>query len=131
MFGQKRRNIYPTLVKAEYNNRLWFYNWQLEWYEANLFAFRMANAGQKAGSFNPVLLAGNQVNGFKRMGKAAKMSKAKKLVKLYTLGAPLLFTKYIYYASTPADFPRIVLRDEVNKRLGKKLRKREYKKKSK
>jgi len=22
MFGQKSRNIYPTLVKAEYNNRL-------------------------------------------------------------------------------------------------------------
>jgi hypothetical protein len=26
MFGQKKRNIFPTLIKAEYNNRLWYYN---------------------------------------------------------------------------------------------------------
>ncbi len=129
MFGQKKRNIYPTLVKAEYNNRLWFYTWTNEWYQSHLFAFRIANAGQKAGTFNPVLLAGNQVNGYVRTGKAAKMSKAKKLVKVFTLGVPLMFAKYIYHSNTPKGFPKIVLRDEVNKRLGKKLRKREYKKK--
>lgn len=26
LFGKKKRNIYPTLLKAEYNNRLWFTN---------------------------------------------------------------------------------------------------------
>ena len=40
--------------------------------------------GNKIGIFNPVLLAGNQTNGYVRVGKAAKIGKAKKLVKLYT-----------------------------------------------
>jgi len=46
--------------------------------------------------FNPVLLAGNQTNGYKRFGKASKIGKAKKLVKLYTLGVPLLFARFVY-----------------------------------
>ncbi len=129
LFGQKKRNIYPTLIKAEYNNRLWYYNWFDEWLHASFFARRMAVLGHKAGIFNPVLLAGNQTNGYKRVGKAAKIGKAKKLVKVYTLGVPLLFTRYIYLAHTPKGFPKIVLKDEVNKRLGKKLKKKEYKKK--
>lgn len=128
MFGQKSRNIYPTLIKAEYNNRLWYYNWYNEWYQASIFAKRMAYAGNKAGIFNPVLLASNQTNGYKRFGKASKIGKAKKLVKLYTLGVPLLFARFIYWSKTPRGFPKIQLKDEVNKRLGKKLRKREYKK---
>lgn len=129
MFGQKSRNIYPTLVKAEYNNRLWFYNWFIEWKQASYFAKRMAIMGNKIGIFNPVLLAGNQTNGYIRVGKAAKIGKAKKLVKLYTLGVPLLFARYIYWSSTPRGFPKILLKDEVNKRLGKKLRRIEYRKK--
>lgn len=84
----------------------------------------MARAGLKAGNFNPALLAGNQTNGYERVGKAAKIGKAKKLVKLYTLGVPLLFTRYIYSAKMPTDFPKIILRDEVNKKLGRKLRRR-------
>ena len=87
----------------------------------------MATLGPRAGSFNPVLLAGNQTNGYVRTGKAAKMSKAKKLTKVFTLGVPLLFATYIYKSNTPRGFPKLVLRDEVNKRMGKKLRKRDYK----
>ena len=128
MFGQKSRNIYPTLVKAEYNNRLWHYNWHHEWHQASIFAKRMAYAGNKAGFFNPVLLAGNQTNGYKRFGKASKIGKAKKLVKLYTLGVPLLFARFVYWSRTPRGFPKIQLKDEVNKRLGKKLRRRDYRK---
>jgi hypothetical protein len=89
----------------------------------------MAVLGNRAGSFNPALLAGNQTNGYKRYGKAAKIGKAKKLTKLYTLGVPFLFPRYIYLSNTPRGFPKIVLRDEVNKRLGKKFHKRELKKK--
>lgn len=127
MFGQKSRNIYPTLIKAEYNNRLWYYTWYNEWYQASFFAKRMAYAGNKVGFFNPVLLASNQTNGYKRFGKAAKIGKAKKLVKLYTLGVPLLFARFIYWSKTPRGFPKIQLKDEVNKRLGKKLHRREIK----
>lgn len=123
-FGKKRRNIYPTLVKAEYNNRLWYYNFYYEWLQAHLFAKRMARAGVRVGVFNPAILATNQVNGFEREGKAAKMGKAKKLTKMFTLGVPLMFAKYIYPVFTPADFPRIILKDEVNKQLGKKLKRR-------
>lgn len=129
MFGQKKRNIYPTLVKAEYNNRLWYYNWPEEWAQARIFATKMAAAGQKGGSFNPALLAGNQTNGYKRTGKAAKIGKAKKLVKVFTVGVPLLFSRYIYLSNPPMGFPKLVLRDEVNKRLGKKFRNREIRRK--
>ncbi len=124
MFGQKKRNIYPTLVKAEYNNRLWFINWLGEWCEAAIFAIRMAYAGPKAGGFNPAVLASNQTNGYTRVGKAAKIGKAKKLVKMFTLGVPLMFAKYIYWARPPRDFPKLILKDEVNKKLGKKLRRK-------
>lgn len=128
MFGRKSRNIYPTLIKAEYTNRLWMYNWTYEYAQAADFALRMAEAGNKAGIFNPALMASNQVNGFVREGAAAKIGKAKQLTKVYTLGVPLLFAKYIYPVKTPIDFPRITLKDDVNKQLGKKLKKREYKK---
>ena len=124
MFGQKKRNIYPTLIKAEYNNRLWFVNWIEEWSQAALFSLRMAHAGSKVGSFNPALLAGNQTNGYTRVGKASKIGKAKKLVKLFTVGVPLLFSRYIYWQKPPRDFPKLILKDEVNKKLGKKLRRK-------
>lgn len=127
MFGKKSRNIYPTLVKAEYTNRLWMYNWTYEYAQAASFALKMAESGHKTGAFNPALMAANQVNGFKREGAAAKIGKAKQLTKVYTLGVPPLFAKYIYLTKTPIDFPRISLKDEVNKQLGKKLRRREYK----
>ena len=129
MFGQKKRDIYPTLVKAEYNNRLWFYNWFEEWYQAYYFSLLMIIRGQKAGIFNPVLLAGCQTNGYTRIGKAAKISKAKKLTKVCTIGVPLFFTRFIYLPKKPKGFPKITLKDEVNKKLGKKLRRKVYRKK--
>lgn len=89
----------------------------------------MAALGQKGGSFNPALLAGNQTNGYTRAGKAAKIGKAKKLVKVFTVGVPLLFSRYIYQSKPPMDFPKLVLRDEVNKRLGRKFRNRDMRKK--
>lgn len=127
-FGQKKRDIYPTLVKAEYTNRLWFHNWYAEWKQAFYFSFLMIIRGQKAGIFNPVLLAGHQTNGYVREGKAAKISKAKRLVKVCTIGVPIFFTRFIYLPKKPKGFPRITLKDEVNKKLGKKLRRRVYKK---
>ena len=84
----------------------------------------MAELGLKAGCFNPVLLAQNHVNGFIREGNASKLSKAKRLTKIYTLGVPMLFARYIFPQKTPMDFPRIVLKDDVNKQLGKKLRRK-------
>ena len=127
MFGQKKRNIYPTLIKAEYTNRLWYYNWHEEWYQANRFSARMIRAGLKFGCFNPALLANNQTNGYTRVGKAAKIGKAKRLTKVCTLGVPLLFSRYIYLNNIGSKFPKIILKDEVNKRLGKKLKRKDFK----
>lgn len=129
LFGQKRRDIYPTLVKAEYNNRLWFYNWFEEWYQAYYFSILTIIRGYKTGIFNPVLLASGQTNGYQRTGKAANMSKAKKLVKVCTVGVPLFFSRFIYYQKKPKGFPKIILKDEVNKKLGKKLRRKVFKNK--
>lgn len=124
LFGQKKRNIYPTLIKAEYTNKLWYTMWFLEWKEAYRFAARMAKLKGRAGHFNPVLLAGNQTNGYTRVGKAAKIGKAKKLVKLFTIGVPVFFSRYIYYQHPPRGFPtKLILKDEVNKKLGKRIRK--------
>jgi len=76
--------------------------------------------GQK-NSFNPALLASNQTNGYIRVGKAAKIGKAKKITKAFTIGVPVFFTRFIYYDKIPSFFPyRLVLKDEVNKKMGKK-----------
>lgn len=129
VFGNKKRNVYPTLIKAEYTNRLWFNTWVKEWKEANRFAMRMANLkGRGGNNFNPALLADNQTNGYVRVGKAAKIGKAKKLVKVFTLGVPVFFSRYIYYPHPPHGFPvKLVLKDEVNKKLGKKVKRNKKK----
>lgn len=131
-FGEKKRNVYPTLIKAEYNNRLWFYNWYDEWIKASYFVGRVLSKNLKKISFNPALLAQNQTNGYPRVGKAAKIGKAKKLVNLFTIGVPLYFTRYIYFEKLPEGFKhRLFLKDEVNKKLGKKIKRKLLTKKKK
>lgn len=125
MFGQKKRNVYPTLIKAEYNNRLWYYNWFREWTQASFFVLRCLNSKGGSNLFNPAILAQNQTNGYTRVGKAAKIGKAKKLTKMFTLGVPVLFTRYIYWEKLPEGFLyKLVLRDEVNKKLSKKSKRK-------
>lgn len=125
LFGEKKRNIFPTLVKAEYNNRLWFYNWFSEWFQASRFVDNALSSKNKTLNFNPALLAQNQTNGYTRVGKAAKIGKAKKLTKVFTIGVPLFFSRYIYMEKLPAGFiHKLIIRDEVNKKLGKKSKKK-------
>ena len=82
----------------------------------------------KQSNFNPALLAGNQTNGYTRIGKAAKIGKSKKLTKVFTIGVPVFFTRFIYYEKIPRGLSkRLVLREEVNKSLGKKLRRKNIK----
>lgn len=130
LFGNKKRNIYPTLIKAEYNNRLWLKNWVGEWLQAERFSRKMLNTKGQKNSFNPALLATNQTNGYTRVGKAAKIGKSKKITKVFTIGVPVFFTRFIYYEKLPKFFyHRLTLKDDVNKKLGKKLRKKNIKKK--
>ena len=43
--------------------------------------------------FNPVLLAKGQTNGYMRVGKAAKLGKAKRVTKSFTIGVPIFFSQ--------------------------------------
>lgn len=125
LFGKKKRNIYPTLIKAEYNNRLWYTVWYGEWLQASKFVEKMLDNNQKQSSFNPAILAANQTNGYIRIGKAAKIGKSKKLTKVFTIGLPLFFTRFIYYEKMPRGWgKRLILREEVNKSLGKKTKRK-------
>ena len=117
LFGVKKRNIYPTLIKAEYTNRLWYFVWSSEWLQAASFVKKTLSNKDKKIFFNPAILADNQTNGYTRIGKASKIGKAKKLTKVFTIGVPVFFTRFIYYEKLPNDFfTKLILKEEVNKK---------------
>lgn len=121
MFGKKRRNIFPTLIQAEYTNRLWKNIWYLEWAQGAQFVFSLVNPKKQSIPFDPVNLARGQTNGYLRVGNASKIGKAKKITKQCTVGVPLFFTRYIYAEILPAEFPyRLTIADDLRKKMGKK-----------
>ncbi len=125
LFGKKRRNIFPTLIQAEYNNRLWHNLWYLEWAQGTQFVFSLVNPNKQTIPFDPVSLAKGQTNGFVRVGNASKIGKAKKITKQCTIGVPVFFSKYIYAELLPAIFPyRLTIADDLRKRMGKKGKKK-------
>ena len=124
MFGKKKRNIFPTLIQAEYNNRLWHNLWYLEWAQGTQFVFSLVNPNKQTIAFDPVSLAKGQTNGYVRVGNASKIGKAKKITKQCTVGVPMFFTRYIYAELLPAIFPyRLLIADDLRKKMGKKKRK--------
>lgn len=130
LFGKKRRNIFPTLIQAEYNNRLWHNIWYLEWAQGTQFVFSLVNPNKQTIPFDPVNLAKGQTNGYVRVGNASKIGKAKKITKQCTVGVPLFFSKYIYAELLPAIFPyRLTIADELRKKMGKKRKKKNVTKK--
>ena len=42
LFGKKKRDIFPTLILAEYNNRLFYIMWFKQWYESWIFVQLLA-----------------------------------------------------------------------------------------
>ena len=124
LFGKKRRNIFPTLIQAEYNNRLWHNIWYTEWAQGTQFVFSLVNPKKQSIPFDPVNLAKGQTNGYVRVGNASKIGKAKKITKQCTVGVPLFFTKFIYADILPATFPyKLTIADDLRKKMGKKSRK--------
>jgi hypothetical protein len=69
----------------------------------------MIKRGTNVAKFDYNLLAFNRFNGYLRTGKAATMGKAKKLVKVFTVGVPVLFSRYIFNSVLPGGFPRLKL----------------------
>lgn len=125
LFGKKKRNIFPTLIQAEYNNRLWFDIWFNEWIQATQFVFSLVNPKKQSIPLDPVSLAKGQTNGYLRVGNASKIGKAKKITKQCTIGVPMFFTRYIYAEMLPAEFPyKLTIADDLRKKMGKKKKKR-------
>ena len=123
-FGAHKRNIYPTLVQAEYNNRLWYWTWTKEWREASFFMQKLSQHTPKQAPFDPVSLALGRVNGFTRRGKAAKMGKAKKSLKAFTIGIPLFFSRWVYIEKIEPTFPYILsIADNMRRQMGRKTKK--------
>ena len=128
-FGKKRRNIFPTLIQAEYNNRLWYNMWYYEWLQGKQFLYELVNPSKQSIPFDPVNLARGQTNGYIRVGAAAKIGKSKKITKQGTVGLPIFFTKYIYADILPESFPyRLSIADDLRKKMGKKSKKNQKKK---
>ena len=124
LFGRKKRNIFPTLIQAEYMNRLWKNNWLEEWEEASIFVEITVATSRGHAPFNPVLLAKGQTNGYIRSGRAAKLGKSKKITKSFTIGVPIFFSQWIYLDPLPEGFPvRLFIADEVRRKMGKKQKK--------
>lgn len=121
LFGQKKRNIFPTLIQAEYNNRLWYHMWRDEYDQGAQFLLGLVNPNRQTIPFDPVHLAKGQTNGYVRVGAASKIGKAKQITKQGTIGVPLFFTRYIYAEILPIWFPyKLTIADELRKKMGRK-----------
>ena len=126
MFGRKRRDIFPTLITAEYTNRLWFLVWINKWMEAKLFAYKLALKSKKGTKFDPQLIAKNIVTGVPKIRKKKKHNVAKKKILLVvTIGLPVLFSRYLYTLKPDRELPFILMiPDESRRKMGKKKRKK-------
>jgi len=130
LFGERKRNIYPTLIQAEYTNRYWFYNWHWEWFQGKAFAYSLAKGTSNVIPFDPVRLAKNQTNGYIRTGHGANLGKARKFTNVATIGFPIFFSQYLYAKNLPRIFPfRILISDEDRRKMGRKKKIKKNKKK--
>ena len=130
LFGVKKRNIYPTLIIAEYTNKLWCEIWLIEWLQARQYVLSLIKPKAKILFFDPVNLAKNITTGYTRYGAAAKVGKKKKNINTATIGLPIFFSRFLYYENIPRGFPvKLNLTDEDRRKMGKKSKKNLKKKK--
>ena len=131
LFGKKRRDIFPTLILAEYNNRLWFTIWNKEWREAWNFILMLSERDKKNNvKFDPVLLSKNIITGVKSKKKKKKHNTAKKKILLVvTIGLPIFFTRFLYNLKKTNTLPfNLQIAEEIRKKMGKKQKKIKKKK---
>ena len=122
LFGRKRRDIFPTLIIAEYTNRLWYLIWYNEWKNAWKFVVYVALKNRRIIKLDPYLLSKNIVTGVLSKKKKKKHNVAKKkLVLVVTIGLPILFSLYLYNYKDKYKLPyRVMITDEARKKMGKK-----------
>lgn len=122
LFGRKRRDIFPTLIIAEYTNRLWYLIWQHEWYQGWAFIVYLSQKERKVVKFDPQLLSKNIITGVKKVKKKKKHNTAKKkILMVATIGLPVLFTMYLYNYKNKYSLPfKLNISEESRKKMGKK-----------
>lgn len=122
LFGRKRRDIFPTLIIAEYTNRLWYIIWYSEWRQAWEFVVNVALKNRKSIKLDPHLLSKNIITGVKKNKKKKKHNVAKKkIILVATIGLPVLFSMYLYNYKDKYQLPfKIVISDDTRKKMGKK-----------
>ena len=125
LFGKKKRDIFSTLILAEYNNRLWYIMWHNSWIDAKIFIFKLAIKSKGKVKFDPQLLSKNITTGIKRVNKKKKHNAAKKKVLMVaTVGLPVLFSLYLYNQNVDRNLPfRLVIPNESRRKMGKKKKK--------
>lgn len=130
LFGKKRRDIFPSLVIAEYNNRLWFIMWKYGWIQGKIFVLKLALKNKFIVKFDPNMLAKNIVTGLQTVRKKKKHNAAKKkIVMVATIGVPVLFSMYLYNLKDYKDIHyKLNITDESRKKMGKKSKKIKKKK---
>ena len=121
-FGNFKKSLYPTLILAEFNNTLWYFTWFYEWFEASFFVKSLASGkNNNKSTFNPLMLASGQVNGFTRTGKAAKKGKGRRITKVFTIGVPLFFSRWVFYETLPDGFNfKLRIAEQVRRVMSKK-----------
>lgn len=126
LFGRKRRDIFPTLIIAEYTNRLWYLIWYNEWKNAWKFVIYVALKNRRIIKIDPYLLSKNIVTGVESKKKKKKHNVAKKkLILVVTIGLPVLFSLYLYNYKDKYKLPyRVMITDESRKKMGKKKKKK-------
>lgn len=125
LFGRKKRDIFPTLIIAEYTNRLWYLIWYNEWKNAWKFVIYVALKNRRIIKVDPYLLSKNIVTGVESKKKKKKHNVAKKkLILVVTIGLPVLFSLYLYNYKDKYKLPyRVMITDEARKKMGKKKKK--------
>ena len=125
LFGKKRRDIFPTLILAEYTNRLWYTIWNNQWKEAWDFILMLAEREKKSVKFDPVLLSKNIITGVKNIKKKKKHNTAKKKILLVAnIGLPIFFNRFLYNFKNNCKFAfNLQIAEETRKKMGKKKKK--------
>ena len=73
LFGRRKRDIFPTLIIAEYMNRLWFFCWRVEWILGWFFIIRLARASRNNSvKFDPYMLSKGMITGVDKKKKKKK-----------------------------------------------------------
>lgn len=126
MFGKKKRDIFSSIVIAEYTNKLWMTMWYSKWLEAKLFVLTLALKNAYKVKFDPQLLAKNIITGIKQERKKKKHNaQKKKMLLVATIGLPFFFSYYLFSGIRDKIVPfKLVIPDESRRKMGKKKKKK-------